>query len=128
VGFRTGLAVSEKSILPYRESNPGPSILKRVAVNMCFFGGEGTLPFLQTTGKVKITLEQAMKAQKGRKGIARLALTSVLDVRGWLTPRPDRFTSRRGPVPIVQEAGWATTRSESLYRLSYRGPQRLQNL
>jgi hypothetical protein len=63
---------------------------------------------------------------------------------GWLVPRPGRFTPReRDPVPIVQEAGWAPgpvwtaaenvfptgvrspdrpARSESLYRLSYRGP------
>jgi hypothetical protein len=63
---------------------------------------------------------------------------------GWLAPRPGRFTLReRDPVPIVPEAGWAPgpvwtaaenlvptgirspvrpARSESLYRLSYRGP------
>jgi hypothetical protein len=26
---------------------------------------------------------------------------------GWSAPRPDRFTSGKVPVPIVQEAGWA---------------------
>jgi hypothetical protein len=57
--------------------------------------------------------------------------------------RPGRFTPGNDPVPIVQEAGWApgpvltgaenlattgirspdrSARSESLYRLSYRGP------
>ena len=62
---------------------------------------------------------------------------------GWLTPRPGRFTPGKDPVPILQEARWATepvwtgaenlaptgirspdrpARSESLYRLSYRGP------
>ena len=72
-----------------------------------------------------------------------LPSTSALDGGGWLTPRPGRFTPGKDPVPIVQEAGWApgpvwtgvenlaTTgirsadrpaRSESLYRLSYRGP------
>ena len=56
---------------------------------------------------------------------------------------PGRFTPLKDPVPIVQEAGWAPgpvwtgaenlastgirsparpARSESLYRLSYRGP------
>jgi hypothetical protein len=64
---------------------------------------------------------------------------------GWLAPRPGRFTPHeRDPVPIAQEAGWvpgpvwtaaenlASTgirspdrpaRSESLYRLRYRGPR-----
>jgi hypothetical protein len=26
---------------------------------------------------------------------------------GWSAPRPGRFTPRKDPVPIVQEAGWA---------------------
>ena len=62
----------------------------------------------------------------------------------WSTPLTGRFTPEKDPVPIVQEAGWAPgpvwtgaenlaytgirspdrpTRSESLYRLSYPGPQ-----
>ena len=70
-------------------------------------------------------------------------MTSALDGGGWSTPRPDRFTPGKDPVLIVQEAGWASgpvwtgeenvvstgirspdrpVRSESLYRLSYRGP------
>ena len=74
-----------------------------------------------------------------------LSSTSALDGGGgWSTPRPGRFTPGKDPVPIVQEAGWAPgpawqgaenlaptgvqspdrpARSESLYRLSYRGPQ-----
>ena len=61
---------------------------------------------------------------------------------GWSAPRPGRFTPTKDPVPFVQEAGWAPgpvwtgaenlastgirspgrpARSESLYRLSYRG-------
>jgi hypothetical protein len=60
--------------------------------------------------------------------------------------RPGRFTPGKNPVPIVQEAGWAPgpvwtgaenlastgirspdrpARSESLYRLSYTGPEKL---
>jgi hypothetical protein len=66
--------------------------------------------------------------------------------RGWgvsVTPRP-HLTSRKDPVPILQEAGWASgpvwtgaenlaptgirspdrpVRRQSLHRLSYRGPQ-----
>ena len=64
---------------------------------------------------------------------------------GGSAPRPGRFTPGKDPVPIVQEAGWAPgtvwtgaenlapngirsqdrpARSESLYRLSYTGPQK----
>ena len=73
-----------------------------------------------------------------------LSLTSALDWGGWSTPRPGRFTPGEDPVPIVQEAGWAPgpvctgaenlvppgirspdcpARSESLYQLSYTGPE-----
>jgi hypothetical protein len=34
-------------------------------------------------------------------------LTSSLEGGGWSAPRPGRFTPRKEPVPIVQEAGWA---------------------
>jgi hypothetical protein len=69
-----------------------------------------------------------------------LPSTSALDGGGWSTSRPGRFTPEKDPVPIVQEAGWASgpvwtnaenlsptgirspdrpARSESLYRLRY---------
>ena len=32
-----------------------------------------------------------------------LSLTSALDVGGWSTPGPGRFTPEQDPVPIVQE-------------------------
>jgi hypothetical protein len=65
-------------------------------------------------------------------------------VVGYQSHAPGRFTPGKDPVPIVQEAGWAPEpvwtgaenlshtgirypdspgRSESLYRLSYPGPQ-----
>jgi len=38
-----------------------------------------------------------------------LFLAMVLDMGGWSGARPDRFTPReRDPVPILQEAGWAS--------------------
>jgi hypothetical protein len=93
-------------------------------------------------GTVKFTLEQATKTQRDSTGIA---LLFNLGARwgGWSTPRPDRFTPGKDPVPTVQEAGWAPgpdgtgaenlaptrirspdrlARSESLYRLRYCGP------
>ena len=33
--------------------------------------------------------------------------TSALEGGGLLAPRPGRFTRRKEPLPIVQEAGWA---------------------
>ena len=72
-----------------------------------------------------------------------LPSTLTLDGGWWSTPRPGRFTPRKDPIPIVQEAGWApgpvwmgaenlaTTGirspdgpacSMSLYRLSYPSP------
>ena len=71
-----------------------------------------------------------------------LPSTSALDEGGWSTPHPGRFTPKKVQVPIVQDAEWAPgpvwtdaenlaptgirtrdrpARSESLYRLSYRG-------
>jgi hypothetical protein len=54
--------------------------------------------------KVRFLVEQAMKAQRGSRGIALLFLTSALDGDVWSTPRPGRFTPGNNPV---QEAGWA---------------------
>ena len=51
--------------------------------------------------KVKFTLEQATKAQRGSRGITTLSLTSALDEGGWSTPRSGRFTPGKDPVPIV---------------------------
>jgi hypothetical protein len=57
--------------------------------------------------KVKFALEQAMKAQRGSRGIA---LIFHLDPR-WgcvvnATPRP-LYSRERDPVSIVHETGWA---------------------
>jgi hypothetical protein len=71
-----------------------------------------------------------------------LSLSSAPHGGAWSTPGPGRFTPGKEPVPIVQEARWASepvstgseylaptgirspdrpVRSESLYRLSYPG-------
>ena len=84
-------------------------------------------------------------AHRGRRGIALLFIDHGTR-KGWgvsVTPRP-LFTSEKDPVPIAQEAGWAPgpvwagaenlaptgirypdrqARSQSLYRLSNRGPR-----
>jgi len=79
--------------------------------------------------------------RRPRKGV-KIYLYSFLNLGdrlgGWSTLRPGRFTPGKDPVPIVQEAGWASepvwtgaenfaptgirsphrpTRSESLHRL-----------
>jgi len=52
--------------------------------------------------KLKFTLEQVMKGQRGSRGIAVLF---NLGVRwgggGWSTPRPGRFTPGKDAVPIA---------------------------
>jgi hypothetical protein len=68
-------------------------------------------------------------------------VSSALEGGGWSASRPGRFTPRKDPLPIIQEAGWAQgpvwtcaknrthtgirspdrpASSQSLYRLSYR--------
>ena len=100
--------------------------------------------------EVKVTLVQALRLctgctpYRGSRGIA-LPFLDHGTRSGWrvsVTFRP-LFTPGKDPVPIVQEAGWAPgsvwtggenlgptgirspdrpARSQSLYRLSYRGP------
>jgi len=92
---------------------------------------------------VNVTLEQANEGPDVEyRHSSTLPLTSALDVGGWSTPRPGHTTPEKDPLPIVQEAGWASepvwtdaenlaptgirspdrpARNESLYRLSYPG-------
>ena len=51
---------------------------------------------VELTVKVKVTLEQATRAQSSA-----VSLTSSLDGGEWSAPRPGRFTPRKVPVPIV---------------------------
>ena len=104
----------------------------------------------------KFTLVQALRLYTGRtahresRGIA-LLFHDHGTRRGWglsVTPRP-LFTPEKDPIPILQEVGWAPgpvwtgaenlastgirssdrpARSQSLYRLSYPGPQLSQNI
>ena len=91
-----------------------------------------------TSKRKKCTLVQALRlctgrtVHRGSKGIA--LLFHDHGTRGWgvsVTP-PPLFTTRKDPVPIVPEAGWAPgpvwtgaenlarpARSQSLYRLRY---------
>ena len=114
----------------------------------------GNLEYQIRKDKVKVTLVQALRlctdrtAHRGSRGIA-VPFHDHGTRRGWgvsFTPRP-LFTPGKGPIPIVQEAGWAPgpawtgadnlaptripspdrpTRSESLYRLSDRGPHQIR--
>ena len=95
---------------------------------------------LTTTTKAKWSRYRPGVAQRVGRGIALLFLDRGTR-RGWVvssTPRP-HFTPGKDPVPILQEAGWASgpvwtggksrphrdsipdrpARSQSLYRLSY---------
>jgi hypothetical protein len=93
--------------------------------------------------QVKVPRNRTEVPEGGQRYSSTLSLTSALEVGEWSAPRPDRFTPGKDPVPIVQEAGWAPgpvwagaknlastgirspdrpARSQSPYRLSYRGP------
>jgi len=57
---------------------------------------------VKVTVKVKLTLEQATKAQRVEwRQSSTLPLTSVLDGGGRSTPSPGCFTGGKDPVPIV---------------------------
>jgi len=106
------------------------------------------LPRILIIKKVKCTLVQALRlctdrtAHRGSTGIALLFLDHVTGRgRGVSVTSEPHFTPEKDPVPIVQETGWAPgpvwtgaenltptgirspdrpSRSQSLYRLSYR--------
>jgi hypothetical protein len=95
--------------------------------------------------KVKDNLITDHQGPRGiNRGIALLILNLGARWGGWSAARPGRFASGKDTVPIVGEAGWAPgpvrtgaenlastgirsperpARSQSLYRLSYPGPQ-----
>ena len=48
-----------------------------------------------------------------------LPSTLTLEWGGWSAPHPGRFTPRKDPVPIVQQAGWAPEgRTELVWKIS----------
>ena len=67
--------------------------------------------------KVKFSLEQATKTQKGEQSYSS-TLPSSLDGRGWSTPSPGRFNLGKDTVPFVWEAGWAQGRSGRVRKTS----------
>jgi len=97
---------------------------------------------IECEGKVKFTLEQAKKAQRG----VEIYLYSFFNLgarwSGWSTPRPGRFTPGKDRYPLYRRLGGRQSRSgemqkispptgirspdrparsESLYRLNYTG-------
>jgi len=52
--------------------------------------------------KVKFTLEQGKKAQRGSRCIAIYSLTLALDEGGLSTSRPDLFTPGKEPVTFTR--------------------------
>ena len=61
--------------------------------------------------KVKFTLEQATKGHA-------LSLTSALDVGGWSTPRPDRFSQGKTRYPLYRRLGGPQGRSGWVWKIS----------
>ena len=66
--------------------------------------------------------------QRGSRGIALLFFNLGARLGGWSTPRLGRFTSGKGPVPIVLKAGWAPgsvwTGAENIVPTGIRSPDR----
>jgi hypothetical protein len=69
---------------------------------------------------IKFTLEQAMKAQRGKRRYScTLSLTSELDGDCWSTPRPDRFTPRKETrYPLYTRLGRPQGRSGRVLKIS----------
>ena len=64
---------------------------------------------LELKGKGKVHPRTGHEGPEGEQMYSStLPSTSALDGGGWSTPQPGRFTPGKDPVPIVQEAGWAT--------------------
>jgi len=79
------------------------------------------------TGKGKVHTRTGHVGPEGKQMYSStLPSTSTLDVSGWSTPRPGRFTPRKDPVPFVQEAGWTLgtvwTDEENLASTGIRSP------
>jgi hypothetical protein len=75
---------------------------------------------LTDDSKVKSTLEQATKAQRGSRGIAPLFLLfSALDGGGWSTSRPGRFTpGKESRYPLYRRLGGPQGRSGRVRKIS----------
>jgi hypothetical protein len=81
---------------------PPPSLLNLVTKYGTETAQDGPqLVLIKLKIKVKVTLEQATKAQMRTYG-STPSLTSAPDGGGWSTSRLGRFTPGKDPVPIVQ--------------------------
>jgi len=64
-------------------------------------------PGQKAKGKSRVHPRTAHEGPEGEQRYSyTLSFTWGLYGGGWLTPRAGRFTPRKDPVPIVQEAGW----------------------
>jgi hypothetical protein len=79
------------------------------------FDRRGVLTFIMYPQKVKVkfTLEQSLKTQRGSRGtVNNHFLTSAIDGGGRSTPRPDRFTSgKETRYPFYRRLGEPHSRS-----------------
>jgi hypothetical protein len=90
MGPRTTLGMTVKRKISAPTGNETSEILQPIALSFLTHR-------LLVKGRV-----QATKAQRGSKRYSpTLSLTSALDVGGWSTPSPGRFTPGKDPVPIV---------------------------
>jgi hypothetical protein len=59
----------------------------------------------------KFALEEAIKAEKGSRGIVSYLFNLSVRWDGWSKPRPGRFAPRKEPVPIHPIGGWMGVRT-----------------
>jgi hypothetical protein len=79
---------------------------------------EPLLSVVKSKAKVKITPEQDTKVQRGSRYSSTLSLTSALEVGGWSTPRPGRFTPGKDPVPLYRRLVGLQGRSGQVRKIS----------
>jgi hypothetical protein len=83
---------------------------------------------LHVKGRGKARSRTGHEGPEGEMYISTLSLTSMLDMRGWSTPRSGRFIPAKVKLPIVSEAAWTAgpvwTGAENLAPTGIRYPAR----
>jgi len=74
-----------------------PRTVRIVAQRLTHYATSDPIPVI----KVQFTLEETRKTQTGSRGIGLPFFNLGARWDGWSTPRPDRFTPGKDPVPIV---------------------------
>ena len=118
---------------PLSHRNPATA---RISCNRCHISNTlkvtsctipGTVECIQNTNdvvkkrkswKVKSTLKQATKAQRGSRDTALLFLTLALDGSGWSMPQPSHLNpGKETPYPLYRRLGGAQGQSWCVWKI-----------